>query len=787
MKTRTSYNYLKIFLISLIAIALDYIFILRNISSPPGWDQGYHIANVFKMYNIINYQDINFFSKFSNVLDVTNSYRGPLTYLCSSLFLKVFGKNYTSVFLSNNIFNFICIFSTYKICEIFNNKKVGIWSIIIFTFSPFIFIQRTDYLIDLSLTAFSMLFFATLTFWFNSKKAFSNYSFLSGITFGLVFLVKPTGIIIFTIPIIFNFIKRIYLNNIIVFFKEFLSFNITFIFIIIPWLSRHWITIFSSINNAWQWGVKYQDGLEVNSFESWLYYFKIIPQYIGFPLTIFILIFLIFKILNYKNNKKLNISLLNTKHIWFLSFLLNSYLVLSIMSTKETRFLLPTFPIICIYIVILINQFYKYTLINKAKKLIIIILLISSFISKRNLEGSFGISNNILTFYNNWHHQEIIRLIQNENPKINQTLAVIPDTKEFNTFNLEAEALRQGESVTVRQIISNKENFKNDLKYFDWFLIKSGDQGIMTNEGKVLLNNYLLNSDSFFIFKEWKLTDDNKLLLLKRNELNSLVNKKKCSINTPSLTAYQYNNGIKIELLTKGENINDSNLFIDINNQNLNEEINLSLLNGRLIKPLKSRQCYEVSHNLPFTFGKNTLQNEFNLDAYIINKKNKKVLIPRTNYVYLDKFKNTNNEVFYENKIKTVKELGNLIRTGSFENLFYLVGILNQSDPSQIYLSNAEKIYSIKYENKQNLDDLYALLAAQILQKKAHQAEKTVNQILTKDSQNGNAYIAKIVIEIYQFKIMEAKHSIYLAKSISNKSNESKKIIEDIYKIFNFI
>jgi len=80
-------------------------------------------------------------------------------------------------------------------------------------------------------------------------------------------------------------------------------------------------------------------------------------------------------------------------------------------------------------------------------------------------------------------------------PKINQTLAVLPDTKEVNTFNLEAEALRQGESVTIRQIISNKENFKSDLKYFDWFLLKSGDQGVMTNEAKILLNNYL-----YFVF-----------------------------------------------------------------------------------------------------------------------------------------------------------------------------------------------------------------------------------------------------------------------------------------------
>ena len=785
MKIIPSNNYLKIILISLITFALDYIFILRNISSPPGWDQGYHLANVFKMYNILD-QDINLTSKFSNILDVTNSYRGPLTYFCSSLFLKVFGKNYTSVFLSNNIFNLICILCIYKLCEVYNKKKVGIWAIIIYTFSPFIFIQRTDYLIDIPLTAFSMLFYATLTFWFNCKKDFSNYSLISGITFGLVFLVKPTGIIIFTIPIIFNFIKRLYLNNILIFFKEFISFNITFILIISPWLSRHWITIFSSINNAWNWGVKYQDGLEINSFESWIYYFRIIPQYIGLQLFIFILIFLIFKIINYKKTQLLQFSLFNSKHIWFFLFLLNSYFILSLMSTKETRFLLPTYPIICIYISVLINQFDKYNLLNKTKKLIIISLLIASFISKKDPENGIKISNNILSFYDNWHHQEIIKTIENESPKINQTLAVIPDTKEVNTFNLEAEALRQGESVTVRQVISNKENFKNDLKYFDWFLLKSGDQGIMTNEAKVLLSNYLLSSDSFFTFKEWQLADDTKLLLLRRNNLNSFVKNKKCNINKPTLEAYQFKNGIKIDLLTKGENINDANLFLDINNKTFHKEFNLSLLNGRLIKPLKTGECYEVSHTLPLELEKDILKDEFNIDSYIINTKNKKLLIPRTNFLYFDKSKNINSEVFYENKINTVKELGNLIRKGNFEDLFYLVGILNQSDPSQIYLNNAEKIYSVRYEKRQNLDDLYAILAAQILQKKANEAEKTVNKILSQDSFNGNPYVAKIVIEIYQFKLMKAKNSIYLSKSISNKSKESEKIIEDIYKILNF-
>ena len=93
MRISSSNIYAKILTISLIAIGLDYIFLLRNISSPPGWDQGYHLANVFKMYNIIDNPEINITSKFFNILDVTNTYRGPLTYFCSALFLKVFGQN----------------------------------------------------------------------------------------------------------------------------------------------------------------------------------------------------------------------------------------------------------------------------------------------------------------------------------------------------------------------------------------------------------------------------------------------------------------------------------------------------------------------------------------------------------------------------------------------------------------------------------------------------------------------------------------------------------------------
>ena len=197
-------NYLKIIFIIFFSLIIDNFFILK-IHNPPAWDQGYHLSNVFKMYNILGDQGINIYEKFSQLLNVTDSYRGPLTYFLSALFLKVFNNNnsYQFAYLSNQIFNVICIISIFNLGKLLKNESTGIWAALIFTFSSLILNQRSDYLIDLSLTSFSSLGFLFFTKWYLDKKIFSFYSLFSGASLGLIFLIRPTGIAIFLFPFIF--------------------------------------------------------------------------------------------------------------------------------------------------------------------------------------------------------------------------------------------------------------------------------------------------------------------------------------------------------------------------------------------------------------------------------------------------------------------------------------------------------------------------------------------------------------------------------------------------------
>ena len=248
-------------------------------------------------------------------------------------------------------------------------------------------------------------------------------------------------------------------------------FQFAFLFIIFPWFSKHWLTILTSTINAWNWGINYQEGLEINNLESWTFYFKILPSIFGIiNFYIFSILFFLEKIFQQKN------PLLTIKKmdIWFFIYFLNCYLVVSLMSTKDMRFILPLYPLFCIYLSLFINTQKTHLFKVKNKKIILIISIsISLFLSDNNLISTIKKNNSIYQ----WPNEEIIKTIKGKDLNLTSTLAVLPDLKELNTFNLEAEAARQGEFVSIRQVVSNKDTYQDDLKYFDWFLVKTGYQG----------------------------------------------------------------------------------------------------------------------------------------------------------------------------------------------------------------------------------------------------------------------------------------------------------------------
>ena len=766
-------NYSKIIFIIFLSLIIDNLFILQ-INNPPAWDQGYHLSNVFKMYNILGDQGINISEKSSQLLNVTDSYRGPLTYFLSALFLKVFKNTYQYAYLSNQIFNIICIISIFNLSKLLKNESTGIWAALIFTFSSLILNHRSDYLIDLSLTSFSTLGFLFFTKWYLDIKKFSFYSALSGAALGLILLTRPTGITIFFLPFVFIILKLFKRKSSLSYsLKEFIFFITFFILIIFPWFSRNWLTIITSTINAWNWGVNYQDGLEFYQIKSWIYYLRKLPLIFGpINFSIFTTIFLIEKVLE-RNLFNFKIKFLNKLNLWFLIYIFNCYLIISLMSTKDIRFIMPIFPILCIYPAIFLDSKDFKIFSHKSKKIILIISLFCSlFFSRSKLYSN---SLNSFSIYN-WPHADIVREIKKESENLTSTLAILPDTREINTFNLEAEASRQGEFVAVRQVISNKETYKEDLEFFDWFLIKTGSQGVMSNEAKNLLNKYLLNNPSFKIQKEWILPNKSKVSLLRRESLNTYLIKNDCKYSSPNLDIKKIPEGLRLKLIGKGKSIKSSSLLIDFINDDYKTSTNISLANGSFHRNFDEESCYFLTQDIPINFPENN-KKELNIKVRILDQKGKiNNLNLLDNKLIIKDEKDYDRLIKMANKISKVELLGDLLRKGEFEKLFNLVGVLNQSDPSQIYLKDAEKIYLQRFNDNEKVNDLYNILICQILQRKVDSAEKTINLILEKDFSNGNTQLAKSIINLYLLDKKDARISLNKAK-IYNKSDESAEII----------
>ena len=779
-------DYIKLIVICSISIALDLFFFI-DISSPPAWDQGYHLSNLFKMYNIISNDNIDIAIKIDNILNVTDNYRGPLTYFLSALKLFFINNSYKVAYISNHIFNVICIISIFELGKLIKDSKTGFWAATFFTFSPFIIKERTDYLIDLSLTSFTILNILTLTKWYLSKKKISIFSFLSGINFALIFLTRPTGIAVFIVPSIILFIQR-YRKKISkeVFIFELLIFFFTFILLILPWFSRHWITIISSTLNAFKWGVNYQEGLDYNTLEGWLFYLKNLPNIFGIFNFNFILIILLSNLIERKNLKNLIDKFRSKELIWLSIITLNFYIIVSFMSTKDLRFFMPIYPLICIYLSLIFNNLNLLFFKNNLKMMIMTFCLSLSIIIQINNYKNIVFLKNY-SFLESWPHKQIIREIEKKSPYHISTLAILPDTKEINTFNLEAEAVRQGERVAIRQVVSNKESYKDDLKYFDWFLIKTDDQGVMTSESKKLLQNYLLKNKSFIVHKEWQLNDKSKVLLYKRKVLNSFIKKSECSAQ-PSFEIKEINNGIKLKFISTGEIISSSNLLVDFTSENLNLNENISIAQGLINDTLDKSYCYEIIQNSPIE--KNTFKKESKIffNAKILNNSGETTNLPsKNNYIYFSKNEINNLEnILMVNKIKEVDKLGRYLKKGEFENLFNMVGVLNQSDPKQRYLENSEMVYKKRYEENKNIDYLYNVLISEILQRKVKNALITVNDILSIDKVNGNTYLTKSIINAYLIKTKAAKDALNQAK-IYSKSHESEEILNTLEKILNIM
>ncbi|MCP9835510.1 MULTISPECIES: hypothetical protein [unclassified Cyanobium] len=761
----------------LAGLLLDALWLQRH-GQPPAWDQGEHLSRALGVWQVLGEAAPLDPLWWQRLWAETPTYRGPFTYLVTAPVFSLLGPGYGSAILSNGLFQALLLGSLYGLGRLAHSRAAGLWAAFLCGVSPALLNQRSDYLIDFSLTAV-----LTATWWVLTVRVLARprhpwlWSLGGGLGLGAVVLTRPTGLVMLWLPLLglawmalvplrqrgrkarFGRLAQLLLAA------------AAATAVAWPWWSQNWLTILSTVNKARQWGVLYQDGLEANTLAGWLFYPRLLPTMAGAAL---VAVVMAGGLLSWWPRRGTPASRSPWPQIaWWLSFPLGALLLATLMSTKDFRFVLPLVPQLCLGLgIVLASAAGRWT---TAWRLAVVGIGVWGA-----LASQFALAANPTGFPPRppiagpaWPLEAIVATIRQRSPHQLSTLAVLPDSQGLNAFNLDAEGRRQAFRVAARQTVAPLDQLNGDLAGFDWFLLKGGDQGVMSDARQAALDGMVRRSPAFQAAGRWPLPDGSSAELFKRRDLSLEVTPVACgpdpslqldlSVEPPSLRP-----GREAVLVSRLRGpaavLHDGLLLLDWRP----ESAEAGLPNWRHDRGIGqgmvragSSACLEVRERLALVVPAGLPDGSYRLGARATDRQGRPLALrsaPLTLTVAAEAGGAGGQDGGAPpNRIDQLLALGRLLRRGELDLLFRQVGQINQRDPQQIYLSQGERLLRARLQERPadagggDLEDLYGLALAQALQRHADGAVDTLQRIVSLEPTNPHALMALGFVQLYRF------------------------------------
>ena len=718
---------------------------IRQHQMPPAWDQGDHLSRALGFWQVLQtFQPFNS-AWWHQLWAQAPSYRGPLTYLVTAPLFSVLGPSYGAAILSNSLFQGVLLLSLYGQGRLAGNRAAGLWGAALASMAPALLNQRTDYLIDFSLTAVITACWLLLS-WRHLGHPRRPWlaAALAGIALGLLLLTRPTGVLLLWLPLLWligRALAALLRGRWQLISQGVLAGALAWV-VAGGWFSQNWLTILSTVNNARRWGVLYQEGLEANTLEGWLYYPRLLPSMAGAWLVGLVLVGWWLSSWRLRRWPQRPASAAGRWRLgWWLSFPLGALLLATLMSTKDFRFVLPLLPQLLLGLGFLMAGSLRW--LQGA----VVLLGISGL-----LASQFGIGPNLTGFPAHlprrgepWPLEQIVATIRRQSPQQLSTLAVLPDSEFLNAFNLEAEGRRQRFRVAARQTVAPLDQLNDDLAGFDWFLLKGGNQGVMSDARQARLSDLVRQSPGFMAAGSWALPDGSRADLYRRRRLSLEVAPATCPEG--NLPVLELGPGpATTRLIGPAQTITGAQLLLKGHDRALGQG---------MVRPLHGASqsgCLAITERLNPGLSTSEIQTSPPTAALVLAD-GRLQPIPIAIRRDSDPDGEASAEDLMASRHQQLLQLGRLLRQGELDELFKRVGRMNQHDPEQRYLPDGETILQARLkQDPGNLDLLYPLALAQALQRKADAAARTLSQITRLDPGNANAHLGLGFVQLYRFK-----------------------------------
>ncbi|PHV62158.1 glycosyltransferase family 39 protein [Cyanobacterium aponinum] len=737
----------------------------------------------------------------------------PLMYIITSPFFMILGGSVDHGNLVLSLFNLILLISLFLLGRLFFNDKIALFACILIQLIPSLYYYRLEFLLDFPLTVIIIFSFTCFSYWYFSHGKYSWWlSILSGISFGLGVLLKQTFAFFLFIPIIYSFFNLIFLRQ----WQKIAQLLISFICAIItfyPWYRTNWLLIFTSGKRATIDSAIIEGDPPLNTLKAWTFYGEILPYLLSWVVTLFALFGLVYLVVKYfslKSSKYKNIWLFlasnfyqNQRHqketikvtIWLGVYLISGYLLSSLNMNKDIRYILPLIPVLALIISALI---YSYQ--GKGKKIIKIVLVFISVILM--IFNYFPLGGNWLTaklspkmqnfpyMGEPWATPEIIPTAIETTPYLRSNIGVLPSTPEINQHNISFYGSIPRFKVFGRQVGTNEKFIPQDINSMDWFLTKTGYQGSIPDSQTIIVNQ-VENNGQFTLVKNWSLPDDSQLKLyykkLPNNEVkplnthNSKLNL--VEINIPPI----FKQGVKIPVSYQWsgswDNLVKGILILDwqsVTNPQQKWTHDHALAMGNLhslnIDNFDSSKDFLITENTAMFVPNNMPDGDYILKATYLDKKNGESYPLSLPKIVVTVAQNSPS-ITTDRELDLISQLRifapNLSQgIEGLDPVFAQVGRINQYDPTQDYLKVAQKAMEYRLQQEENINYLYTLLLAQVLQQNVKGAIASAQELVTINPDNAFNHAYLSFLYLYDWRGEEGEKALKPALELQPEVKE---------------
>jgi hypothetical protein len=351
MTTEHSHSHKAKLYINLLRIVI-FFHIVSNLlwqvlnTAPPTWDSAGHLAISYIFADKIR----SFLGGHTSFLALvtTSGYYPPFVHVLGSLVITLLGRNYEiPLFIIGTFFLSLAIYCVYLIVDkLFNNPRLAFLTAMFFSFFPHIWEQSRSFHLDLPLAA--LLLLAVYLLLKSDGLKDPRYAFYFFVVFGCAQLTKWYSFVYLAVPVYFSlFVKegkphfkldRKQINNI--------STGLIWAALIaIPWYLYNLksllynFRVFSTADSG--------DPSNVLSYESIFHYLELITSH---QIGIVSLSLVVLGLIKFKKEE--------AKHAQILfGILLIPYVVFTLISNKDLRYIMPLTPIFAFLIAYFLDKF----------------------------------------------------------------------------------------------------------------------------------------------------------------------------------------------------------------------------------------------------------------------------------------------------------------------------------------------------------------------------------------------------------------------------------------------